>query len=132
VPGPGKTWVIKLRLYVLHVHVRRPMIGAGHTSVTVTSQAGYKQTANLDSSGNTTFNDLPRGEYLVKLNGPGYSLPVDMTMTRNQVLDAPATSREEIVLAYWLLLVIVLALGLLTRRRWRIQKRLRQADLERS
>jgi hypothetical protein len=122
VPGPGRVWVIKLRLYVLHVHVRHPILGAGHTAVTVTSQAGYKQTATLDPGGNATFNDLPRGEYLVKLVGPGYSLPVDMTMTRNQVLEAPASSREEIVLGYWLVLVIALALGLLAYRRWRIQK----------
>lgn len=129
VPGPGRTWVIKLRLYALHVHVRRPILGAGHNSVVVTSQAGYRQSAQLDAGGNATFNDLPRGEYLVRMVGPGYSLPVDMTMTRNQSVEAPVTSREELVLAYWLFLVVALALGLLARRRWRIQKRKPWTDL---
>jgi hypothetical protein len=123
VPGPGRTWVIKLRLYALHVHVRRPILGAGHHSVVVTSQAGYRQAARLDAGGNATFNDLPRGEYLVRLVGPGYSLPVDMTMTRNQTVEPPVSSREELVLAYWFFLSIAVAFGLMARRRWQIQKR---------
>lgn len=127
VPASGRTWVIKLRLYVLNVHVRRPIFGVGLSSVVVTSQAGLRQAANLDAAGNATFNDLPRGEYVVTMVGPGYSLPVDITMTRNQSFEAPATSLEELFLALGSVVMIVVGLGFLAWRRLQIRGGLERA-----
>jgi hypothetical protein len=125
VPGPGKAWVVHLRMYTLSVHVRRPLIGPAHTSVLVVSQNGIGRSAPLDSNGNVVLSDLPRGEYTVKLVGPGYSLPVNTSMTRSQAVEVPAGSPQELILVYELVVVVALLFGLLARRRWIVQRRLR-------
>jgi hypothetical protein len=126
VPGPGKSWVIRLRLYTLNVHVRNPVLGSPHTSVLVISSNGIGRTAALDSKGNVRLVDLPRGDYTVKLVGPGYSLTVVTTMTRSQSIEVPAASPQEFFLGYWVIGLLVLLFVLLVRRRWLAQRRLGQ------
>jgi hypothetical protein len=126
VPGPGKTWVVRLRLYTLSVHVRHPIVGTPHTSVLVISSNGIGRTAALDSNGNVQLKDLPRGDYTVKLVGPGYSLTVLTTMTRSQSIEVPAASPQEFFLGYWVIGLGLLLLVLLVRRRLRAQRRLGQ------
>jgi hypothetical protein len=124
VPGPGKTWQVRLRLYTLSVHVRRPLVGPPHTSVLVISQNGLGRSAAIDSSGYVILRDLPRGEYTVKVIGPGYSLPVATTMSRSQTVEVLASSPQEFVVAYEVAVIVVILFVLLARRRWLAQRRL--------
>jgi hypothetical protein len=127
-PGPGRTWEVRLRLYTLQVHVRKPVLGAGHNAVVVTSQTGLRLESNLTDDGSSVFRDLARSDYSVHLVGPGYSLPVEIALTRSQKVEMPAASREEFVVVYELLVVAVILFALIVRRRIRIQRRIGPAD----
>lgn len=127
-PGLGRTWEMKLRLYTLQIHVRKPVLGAGHHAVVVTSQTGLRLESNLADDGSSVFRDLARSDYSVHLVGPGYSLPVEIALTRSQKVEMPAASREEFIVAYELLALAVLLFALTVRRRVRIQRRLHSTD----
>ncbi|MHB8613494.1 MAG: hypothetical protein ACYDAL_13850 [Candidatus Dormibacteraceae bacterium] len=123
-PGLGRVWEVRLRLYTLQIHVRKPVLGAGHTAIVVTSQTGLRLQSNLATDGNSVFKDLARSDYTVHLVGPGYSLPVEISLTRSQYVEMPAASREEFIIAYELLVLAAFLFALTVRRRIRIQRRL--------
>jgi hypothetical protein len=123
-PGPGRSWEVRLRLYTLQIHVRKPLLGAGHNAVVVTAQTGLRLDSILSGSGTSVFRDLARSDYTVRLAGPGYSLPVEISLTRSQSVEMPAASREEFILAYEALVLAALLFALMVRRRLRVQRNL--------
>lgn len=120
VPAPGRTWTIRLRVFSVTVHVRRPLIGRPEDRLVVRSSTGVEHTARTGAGGDAVFDDLPRGLYDVQVRdgrvGPGARIQV----TRNQAVDVTVYSLPELgigLLAALTATVGLVALALAVRRR---------------
>jgi hypothetical protein len=127
-PYAGGDWPIKLRIYSLNIHTRRPLVGGGiPTEVAVALQSGRRLTASLDSGGSVTLPSLPRGNYTVSVPNTKLAAEFTLSLTRNGDVTIPVVSKLEIALSLGLLALLAGALILLPSRRWLVMIHLVQS-----
>jgi hypothetical protein len=122
VPAPGRQWTIKLRVFSISVHVRRPLLGWPQDELVVRSRAGVERTAETGAGGDAVFRDLPRGLYDVTVRGARVGPGARVQVTRNQAVDVTVYTMPEVGLGLLVVLTAVLgavAVALLVRGRLR-------------
>lgn len=122
VPAPGRQWTIRLRVFSITVHVRRPLLGWSANELAVRSDSGIERTAGAGAGGDAVFRDLPRGLYDVTVRGAHVGPGARVQVTRDQAVDVTVYTIPEVGLGLLLVLggmVGALALALLARRRLR-------------
>jgi hypothetical protein len=118
VPNGSGTWSIKLRIYSLKIHTRRPLIGNEiPTEVAVALQGRPPATVPVDSSGNAKLISLPRGRYTVGVPHTKLAAELTVSMTNSQDVMIPVVSKLELAVALGLLAALVGAMIMLPRRR---------------
>lgn len=127
-PNASGDWPIKLRIYSLNVHTRRPLVGGGISNqVSVVLQSGRRQVAPLDSTGSVTLHSLPRGIYTVSVPHTNLAPEFTLSLSRSQDVTIPLISKLEITLSLGLLALFAGALILLPARRWLVMVHLIQS-----
>jgi hypothetical protein len=127
-PHASGDWPIKLRIYTLNIHTRRPLVGGGIPSeVAVVLDSGRRITAALDSGGSVTLHSLPRGRYTVSVPHTKLAAEFTLSLTRSQDVTIPVVSQLEIALSLGLLALLVGAMILLPSRRWLVMVHLVQS-----
>jgi hypothetical protein len=127
-PHANGDWAIKLRIYSLNIHTRRPLVGGGiPTEVALVLQSGQRVTAPLDSGGSVTLQSLPRGRYTVSVPNTKLAAEFTLSLTRSQDVTIPVVSQLEIALTLVLLALMVGAMILLPSRRWLVMVHLVQS-----
>jgi hypothetical protein len=116
------------------VHVHDALFGFTRTgTVELTFPNGRPQRFQLDKGGWLHLPTVPRGDYVIRVLGPGPHLPAPMTMSRNQTIDVGFFSWLDavVVLGVALVLAAVLAMvGWFRRRPGRGDRRELQPDDE--
>jgi len=127
VPGPGRLWTIRLRVFSMRVHVRQPLLAHHREQLMVRSDSGIERSAEANPNGEAVFGDLPRGLYSVTVEGARIGPGARVQVSRNQAVDVTVYTIWEIALG---LLSAVMALlsttivVLIVRRRLRPYLRL--------
>ena len=127
-PHASGVWPIKLRIYSLNIHTRRPLVGGGvPTEVAVALQSGQRRMVPLDSGGSVTLQSLPRGRYTVSVPNTKLAAEFTLSLTRSQDVTIPVVSQLEIALSLGLLALFAAAVILLPSRRWLVMVHLVQS-----
>jgi hypothetical protein len=116
-PAPNGTWTIRLRFYEMHVGVldaafRFPVGSA----LQVRYPDGRVHRLDLDERSSARSGRLARGNYQLKVQGPGISWWVPVSLSRTQEVRLVFVSWLDLAVAVLALVLIVLGLPLLGRR----------------
>jgi hypothetical protein len=94
------TWTISLLLYQVQFHAVDALFGNPvGTEIEVESPDGSIQRLALDSDGKVLIPRLARGDYIVHVNGGGYSPPRPIRISRDQVVQLEVISHLDALLA---------------------------------
>ena len=110
-PAPNATWVISLRFYQMQIRAQDAVFGfpAG-SAVRLRSPDGQVRRLELDGRSRASSGRLARGDYQLKVEGPGISWWTPVSLSRDQ--------EAELVFLSWLdlsaaaLLAILMLVGL--------------------
>ncbi len=111
VPGPGRSWNVKLRVFTLRIQVRQPVVGSGIRSLVLSSADGRKLPLHPDANGFVELHDLPRGLYSVAPAHRALVPTVLVQLTRNQVVQMSFFTSEEATAGTVLMLLASMALA---------------------
>lgn len=111
-PIEEQAWQIELMLYSVHISVRDALFRFPlGSAILLEFPDGRTERLPLESGGELTLDSLPRGEYVVGVEGPGISFSKTVALSRNQDVRLEFISYLDIVVVS--LLAILVTLGLL-------------------
>lgn len=111
-PIEEREWQIELMLYSAHISVRDALFRFPlGSAILLEFPDGHTERLPLESGGELTLDSLPRGEYVVSVDGPGISFSKTVALSRNQDVRLEFISYLDIAVAS--LLAIAVTLGLL-------------------
>ncbi len=111
-PSENQAWDVQLSLYTAHFKVRDALFGFPlGSAVELRYPDGHTERHKLGANGELTLTSLPRGEYQVKVDGPGMSFTRPVALSRDQDVKLEMISYLDLSLAA--LLFVVLVVGVL-------------------
>jgi hypothetical protein len=129
-PSKAPTVRVRLLLYSATFDASDAFFGFPiGSAIDLSYPSGRVERHKLDGAGRVSLTSLPRGDYKVKVRGPGFSFTRPVALSRNQEVKLQVLSYLDIGLV--LLVGLAFALGLpLIQRPW-LLSRLRRSALER-
>jgi hypothetical protein len=123
-PAPSANWTISLRFYEMQIGVHDALFGhpVGST-VQLRSPDGHIRRLDLDDRARARSRRLTRGDYQLKVQGPGISWWVPVSLSRSQEVRLVFLSWLDLAVAAVALLAIVVGLPLLGGRLWSRRRR---------
>lgn len=116
-PAPNGTWTIRLRFYEMHVGVHDAAFGFPvGSAVQVRYPDGRVHQLDLDERSSAPSGRLSSGNYQLKVQGPGISWWVPVSLSRTQEVRLVFVSWLDLTAAALALVLIVVGLPLLGRR----------------
>ena len=115
---PTQRTDLTLALLLRRMHLRPRDFVFGHpvgSAVEVTYPDGRLHRYGLDPDGTLALEDLARGEYLVRVDAPGYSPGRPVALSRNQDVPLPVVTRLNFALLGAILVALALGLVVLGR-----------------
>jgi hypothetical protein len=127
-PAPNANWAISLRFYEMQIAVHDALFGypAG-SAVRLRSPDGGVRRLDLDDRSRARSGRLTRGDYQLKVQGPGISWWVPVSLSRSQEVRLVFVTWLDLAVAAVALLAVVVGLPLLGGR---LRGRRRRAVLE--
>jgi hypothetical protein len=120
-------WTIQVLLYGMTVQTRDALFGTPVSGkLQLTYPDGYVVTQVIGSNGLTTFTNLPRGQYQLKLASSALTPPTPVALSKPQEASLRVITITDIALAVGLLLSLIATLALIGRwslLRGRVQRR---------
>jgi hypothetical protein len=120
-PTENGVWTIQVLLYGMTVQTRDALFGtpvAGKLQLTYPD--GFVTTQALGSNGSTTFVNLPRGQYQLKLASSSLTPPTPVALSKPQAASLRVITMADITVAVGLLLALIAILALIGR--WSLLK----------
>jgi hypothetical protein len=113
-PAPNATWSISLRFYQMQISAHDAVFGfpAG-SALQLRSPDGHIQRLDLDGRSRASSGRLARGDYQLKVQGPGISWWAPVTLSRDQEVRLVFLSWLDLSLAVLLAIVVLVGLPLL-------------------
>jgi hypothetical protein len=113
-PAPNATWPISLRLYQMQVSAHDAVFGfpAG-SAVQLRLPDGQVQRLDLDERSRAGSGRLARGDYQLKVQGPGISWWVPVSLSRDQQVQLVFLSWLDLSVAALLAVLVLVGLPLL-------------------
>ncbi len=110
-PGPGKTWTVRMQFYTLRLTARDALFGTGlDRPATLVNAAGRRQQVQLDRQG-TVVVWLPSGNYVAHVSASGLSPRTPFSLSRSQaVVIQIVTPLDMLVVASMAVVALVLLL----------------------
>ena len=123
-PAPNATWPISLRFYQMQIRAQDAVFGfpAG-SAVRLRSPDGQVRRLELDGRSRASSGRLARGDYKLKLQGPGISWWVPVRLSRDQEVRLVFLSWLDLSVAALLAVLVLVGLPLLGGRLRRRQHR---------
>jgi len=123
-PAPNATWPISLRFYQMQISAHDAVFGfpAG-SALQLRSPDGQVERLGLDEQSRTGSGRLARGDYQLKVQGPGISWWVPVSLSRDQEVELVILSWLDLSVAALLAVLVLVGLPLLggrLRRRRRV------------
>lgn len=130
IPTQSRDWQIQLLFYSAHFEARDAFFGFPIGSgIELVYPDGHAEQHSFESASQINLASLPRGDYKVKVNGPGLSFSRPVSVSTNQEVTLPVISYLDLGLLFvvlWLLITVLLWIGrphlfqVLRRRRKRL------------
>jgi hypothetical protein len=113
-PAPNATWSISLRFYQMQISAHDAVFGfpAG-SALQLRSPDGHVQRLDLDERSRASSGRLARGDYQLKVQGPGISWWAPVTLSRDQEVRLVFVSWLDLSVAALLAVVVLVGLPLL-------------------
>jgi hypothetical protein len=113
-PAPNAAWPISLRFYQMQVSAHDAVFGfpAG-SAVQLRSPDGQVQRLDLDERSRASSGRLARGDYQLKVQGPGLSWWVPVSLSRDQEVELVFLSWLDLWVAGLLAVLVLVGLPLL-------------------
>jgi hypothetical protein len=123
-PAPNATWPISLRFYQMQISAHDAVFGfpAG-SALQLRSPDGHVQRLDLDERSRASSGRLARGDYQLKVQGPGISWWVPVRLSRDQEVRLVFLSWLDLSVAALLAVLVLVGLPLLGGRLRRRQHR---------
>jgi hypothetical protein len=123
-PAPDATWPISLRFYQMQISSHDAVFGfpAG-SAVQLRSPDGQVRRLDLDGRSRAGSGRLARGDYQLKVEGPGISWWTPVSLSRDQEVELDFLSWLDLSVAALLALVVLVGLPLLGGRLRRRRRR---------
>jgi len=123
-PAPNATWPISLRFYQMQISAHDAVFGfpAG-SALQLRSPDGQVERLGLDEQSRAVSGRLARGDYQLKVQGPGISWWVPVSLSRDQEVELVILSWLDLSVAALLAVLVLVGLPLLggrLRRRRRV------------
>jgi hypothetical protein len=123
-PAPNATWPISLRFYQMQISAHDAVFGfpAG-SALQLRSPDGQVERLGLDERSRAVSGRLARGDYQLKVQGPGISWWVPVSLSRDQEVELVFLSWLDLSVAALLAVLVLVGLPLLggrLRRRRRV------------
>ena len=116
VSSAGSDWTIQVLFYSAHFIARDALFGFPTGSgILLSFPDGHSQTLQLGSGGEVTVDALPRGQYRVKLEGPGFASTRPLALSRSQDVSILLVSYLDLGIIFGFLALVALGLLLLGR-----------------
>jgi hypothetical protein len=113
-PAPNASWPISLRFYQMQISSHDAMFGfpAG-SAVRLRSPDGQVQRLDLDGRSRASSGRLARGDYQLKVQGPGISWWMPVALSRDQEVELVFLSWLDLSVAALLAVLVLVGLPLL-------------------
>jgi hypothetical protein len=123
-PAPNATWPISLRFYQMQISAHDAVFGfpAG-SALQLRSPDGHVQRLDLDEHSRASSGRLARGDYQLKVQGPGISWWVPVSLSRDQEVRLVFLSWLDLSVAALLAVLVLVGLPLLGGRLRRRRRR---------
>lgn len=115
-PTDDGVWTIQVLLYGLTVQTRDALFGTPvEGRLQLTYPDGFVDTATVGSDGTATFNNLPRGQYQLKLASSSLTPPTPVALSKPQSAVLRVITLTDIGSAAGLLIAVAFVLALIGR-----------------
>jgi len=113
-PAPNATWPISLRFYQMQISAHDAVFGfpAG-SALQLRSPDGQVERLGLDEQSRAVSGRLARGDYQLKVQGPGISWWVPVSLSRDQEVELVILSWLDLSVAALLAVLVLVGLPLL-------------------